>query len=108
MWTGDKIGDILAGADPDGLRSIDRKGLTATGYAALDSHQAIHRVESKLEELQKPSTPEESQLDQMLQLLGTLVTEVQALRAEVRANSIALGRTPASTAGVRPATSKRA
>lgn len=105
VWTGDKLDDILAGADPDGLRSFDQKGLSATSYAALDGNRAIHRVESRLEELEKPSAPEESQLDLLIQLVETLTSEVQALRAEVRANTIALGRTP--NADGRAGSSKR-
>ena len=103
----DRLRDIKAGADPDALRATTRDGLTATGYAAIQGAITIDQVHSDLQEMKKPVEPEESHLDQMLQLLGTLVTEGQALRTEVRANSIALGRTPAPSAGGRPGSGKR-
>lgn len=95
-WDSERMREIRAGADPDGLRAFDRKGMSATTFAVIDTNVKVDAIQAELTALGKSEPGEDSQLDKVVQLLEVLLAEVQALRDEVRGNTIALGRSPAS------------
>ena len=78
-WGLSDYDDLLAGMrDPATLRQVDRRGMTPTIAAALDSGSLVHRLMAMLDE---PESEGETALNRIENLLGETL-EQQRLNGE--------------------------
>ena len=110
-WSLDPIREVLAGTtDPEILRAVDRKGMSSSQFALLQTAATADDLRRLLSLLEPPDEAEPSGLDRILTLLETIaegqirietrlaaLEHVTGLRAAVSPNAPGRARS-ASTA----------